>query len=99
MELGRESDRVALTNALLEELDRMYAALQTDSLDEYLAVYRRDCVNIGRQVRLVSERAHETVTAVDVDPAFGLVIRRTDGTLETVRSGEVSVRGLYGYVE
>ena len=40
-----------------------------------------------------------TVTAVAVDDLFGLVVRRGDGTEETVRSGEVSVRGLYGYVE
>jgi hypothetical protein len=26
-------------------------------------------------------------------------VRRENGTVETVRTGEVSVRGLYGYVE
>jgi BirA family biotin operon repressor/biotin-[acetyl-CoA-carboxylase] ligase len=36
---------------------------------------------------------------VDVDRDFGLVVRRDDGSVTTVRSGEVSVRGLYGYTE
>ena len=27
------------------------------------------------------------------------LVRRADGTVETIRTGEVSVRGLYGYVE
>ena len=40
-----------------------------------------------------------TALALDVDDRFGLVVRRADGTVETVRSGEVSVRGLYGYTE
>ena len=39
------------------------------------------------------------VTALDVDEQFGLVVRHEDGRVETIRTGEVSVRGLYGYVE
>ena len=99
MELGQPVDRAVLTAALLEELDRMYTALKADDLADYLAAYRRDCVNIGRQVRLLGDGTEETVTAVGVDGQFGLVICRLDGREETVRSGEVSVRGLYGYVE
>ena len=33
-----------------------------------------------------------------IDEDFQLVVRRTDGRLETVSAGEVSVRGLLGYV-
>jgi len=99
MELGKPVSRPALTAALLEELDRVYAALKSGDLAEYLATYRRDCVNLGKTVQLIGSEARETVTAVDVDESFGLVVRMEDGTEKTVRSGEVSVRGLYGYVE
>lgn len=99
MELGRPISRSALTAALLEELDRVYAALKSGDLAEYLAAYRRDCVNLGKTVQLIGGETRETVTAVDVDESFGLVVRGEDGTEKTVRSGEVSVRGLYGYVE
>ena len=34
-----------------------------------------------------------------IDEQYGLVVRHEDGSVETVRSGEVSVRGLYGYTE
>ena len=37
-------------------------------------------------------------TAVDVDKEGALLVRFTDNTTETVNSGEVSVRGMYGYV-
>ena len=33
-----------------------------------------------------------------VDDTFALVVRRADGSREAVSSGEVSVRGLLGYV-
>ena len=37
--------------------------------------------------------------ALDIDGEFGLTVEYEDGSRETVRSGEVSVRGLYGYIE
>ncbi len=37
--------------------------------------------------------------AEGIDPQYGLTVRYDDGTVETLYSGEVSVRGLYGYSE
>jgi BirA family biotin operon repressor/biotin-[acetyl-CoA-carboxylase] ligase len=50
-------------------------------------------------VQLLGTDSREVVTAVDIDPEFGLVVRSEDGAEKVVRSGEVSVRGMYGYVE
>ena len=98
--LGRPVSRAELAARLLEELDRMYAALLAGDLTAYLAAYRRDCVNLGRQVQLVSsDGKRETVTAQGIDGEFGLIVGNGEGREWTVRSGEVSVRGLYGYVE
>jgi len=99
VETGRRVPRAALAAAMIEELDRLYAALLRGETAEYLAAYRRDCLTIGREVRLLWRDAEETATAVGVDDALGLIVRRADGTEETVRTGEVSVRGLYGYAE
>ena len=43
--------------------------------------------------------SRETAEALDIADDFGLVVRTAAGEQKTVRSGEVSVRGLYGYVE
>lgn len=99
--LGRPVSRPRLAAALLEELDRAYAALLAGDLSAYRAAYRRDCVNLGKTVQLIpfggGER--ETAQAVDVDGDFSLVVRDAEGRERTVRSGEVSVRGLWGYTE
>ena len=99
--LDRPVSRPRLAAALLEELDRMYADLQNGDLAPWLSAYRRDCVNLGKAVQLIpfggGER--ETAEAVDIDEEFSLIVRRSDGSLKTVRSGEVSVRGLWGYSE
>ncbi len=99
LETGKNVSRAALAAAMIEELDALYAALCGGQTQPYLARYRRDCLTIGREVQLLWQDAREKVVALDVDDELGLIVRRADGTVETVRTGEVSVRGLYGYVE
>ena len=90
--------RPELAAALIKELEKLYKTLKSGDLSGYLASYRADCVNLGKTVQLLGE-GREVVTAVDIDEEFGLVVRCQDGSEKTVRSGEVSVRGMYGYVE
>ena len=97
LETGAPVSRLALAAALIEELDKAYAALGGD-LGVYRRAYRENCVTLGREVRILGGGAERRGLAEDVDEDFGLIVRRTDGARETVRSGEVSVRGLYGYV-
>ena len=98
-ELGTPVSKNALAAAMIGELDALYTALLRGETADYLARYRRDCVTIGKEVRLMWQDAGEKVLALDVDDAFGLVVRHDNGEVETIRTGEVSVRGLYGYVE
>ena len=81
--------RRALAEALREELTDLPAP------EAWLAEYRRRCVTLGREVRLQQNGAEETVTAVDIDPRYGLIVRRRDGSTVTVRSGEASLHGTY----
>ena len=89
-----------LAAALLKELDRMYQNLLLGDLEHWLQRYRQDCINLGKTVQLLHpDGRRETAQAVGIDADFGLVVRLADGREEVIRSGEVSVRGLYGYVE
>lgn len=96
---GKKISRAALAAAMLEELDTLYGALLCGSTADYLDEYRRRCVGIGREARLMWREAQEKVTVLGVDDEMGLIVRHADGTQETIRTGEVSVRGLYGYAE
>lgn len=95
---GIEADRAALAAAMIEELYALGNALGGEIV-AYIEEYRRSCVTLGREVRLVWTEEQSRAAALDVDGQFGLVVRLADGTVTTVRSGEVSVRGLYGYIE
>ena len=88
------ADRAALETALAEALCQAFGHLHTPEV--YAADYRRLCLNLGQTLRIPD--TGETVTALDIDRQYGLVVRRRDGTVDTLRCGEVSVRGLNGYV-
>ena len=55
-------------------------------------------VNRGRQVRVLDPRGPYTGKALGIDQGGGLLVEREDGQVSPVISGEVSVRGIYGYV-
>lgn len=96
--LGKAPRRTDLAIALLKALDDMYRDFPTRR-DSWYERYRSDCLTLGKPVRVL--RGNETFTGVAEDLAddFSLIVRRDDGTRETVNAGDVSVRGLFGYTE
>ena len=66
--------------------------------EQILNIYRRDCMTVGQDIVLVRGDTRRYGHALDIACDGGLVVRFQDGETETVQSGEVSVRGLYGYV-
>ena len=95
---GYRVSRSALAAAMIEEFNRLGEALGGDA-SHWVDAYRRDCVTLGRPVRLLWTDRQVRGEALDIDEQFGLVVRLEDGSETTVRTGEVSVRGLYGYTE
>ncbi len=76
-------------------------ALYRMDLQEKAAVmerFRENCVTLGQQVSLVRGDSIRHGTALQVDSDGGLIVRFPNGSIETVTSGEVSVRGMYGYL-
>ena len=63
-----------------------------------LEQYRKDCVTLGKEISVVTPTQVRHGIAVDIDPEGALVVDFPDGHREAVSSGEVSIRGMYGYV-
>lgn len=94
---GKSVDRALVAAKMLDAFVQMNQQLLKRK-PEILERYRLDCVTIGKAVRVIRGEGSRPGTALDVDEAGALVVRYADGTIEHVNSGEVSVRGLYGYV-
>lgn len=95
--LGTAPDKAALTAELLHQMSLAYDALISDPAP-WLTSYAAHCLTLGQPVRVCrSDHSYEAF-AEALDSQGGLIVRLSDGTRETVSSGEVSVRGLYGYL-
>ena len=94
---GREIDRARVAAAMMDALYRMDGKLLTEK-PEILRRYRADCITLGQEISLVRGEEVRYGTALDIDEDGALLVRFVDGHNEIVTSGEVSVRGMYGYV-
>lgn len=94
---GKKIDRSRVAAAMMEALHRLDASLLTGK-NEILRSYRRDCITVGQEISLLRGDEVRHGTALGVDENGALVVAFSDGHTETVNSGEVSVRGMYGYI-
>ena len=90
-----ETDVVAA--AMIQALQKMDSQLLSAKA-QILAQYKKDCITLGQEIVLLRGDGKRYGIARDIDSDGGLVVEFQSGTLEVVSSGEVSVRGMYGYV-
>lgn len=94
---GKPVDRAALIAETVIALKKLSDGLPGNSA-EILDRYRRDCITLGKEVLVIRGTQQLPAFAMDIDKEGGLAVRYSDGTQETVAAGEVSIRGLWGYI-
>ena len=86
-----------IAGALIEELCAMDKVLLTEK-SAIMQAYRSRCITLGKEVSLLRGEEISHGKALDIGEDGGLVVEFSDGSVKTVSSGEVSVRGMYGYL-
>ena len=86
-----------LAGHLIRSLSLTAQTLLTEKA-QIMDTYKRDCMTVGQDVVLLRGDDRRYGKALDISQDGGLIVRFQDGSVETVESGEISVRGLYGYV-
>lgn len=98
MVTGKQYTSPTLAAAVLNALEPMLRQCREQGFSGDLRDrYRRRCVTLGREVRLQDAGGEKCGKAVDIAPD-GALLCEIDGVLLPVTAGEVSVRGLNGYV-
>ena len=97
MASGKQVACDRLAAAMIEALVTLDKILLTEK-DVVMDRYRADCMTLGQDVVVVRGEETRYGTALDLDADGGLIVRFADGSVQTVTSGEVSVRGMYGYI-
>lgn len=65
--------------------------------DALMDLYRADCITLGKEISVIRGNSQISGTAIFLENDGSLIVRTNTGEQIRVDSGEVQVRGLYGY--
>ena len=94
---GQDIAVEALAAAMVEALEEMSRELFVHK-KALMDSYRSLCVTLGQPIRIHRGDTVTEAKALDMDDDGALIAQLADGQRLTVNSGEVSVRGMYGYI-
>jgi BirA family biotin operon repressor/biotin-[acetyl-CoA-carboxylase] ligase len=98
LESGERYSRAALVESVCERFEYYYDIfMETQDLSALRAEYDGCLVNIDRQVQVLDPQGAYEGRAAGINEKGALLVETMDGRKQ-VDSGEVSVRGIYGYV-
>ena len=98
-ECGREFSRETLIAAILKYFERFFESYKkTQDLRLLRDDYEAMLANKGKEVLVLDPQGSYTGIAKGITDSGNLVVMCEDRSEKEVYSGEVSVRGLYGYV-
>ena len=99
IESGKEQNREEIVAETLNLFEKYFKEfLKTEDFSLMKCEYESLLVNRDKEVRVLGEKEPYRAVALGIDNEGELLVRREDGTIEKVYAGEVTVRGLYGYV-
>ena len=98
-ECGYRVSRAELVANVMKEFETSYEIFQREgSLKGLMGRYNNLLVNRDREVRVLAPGAEFQGISKGINDTGELLVEKEDGTISKVYAGEVSVRGLYGYV-
>ncbi len=99
LECGKLLNKEQLIVDIVETFMKMYDRFAEEGNLEFLQdAYNAILVNKNRDVCILEPENEYTAYAYGINQNGELVVRLEDGTEKNVYAGEVSVRGVYGYI-
>ena len=97
IETGEKYDRDYICALVLYEFELLYDKFKKNGFTEIYEEYANLCATLGKNVIAAKNRETITGVATAITPEGELVIDTGENEI-IVSSGEVSVRGIYGYI-
>ena len=92
-------DKEGLLDAILRAFEEYYERfLQTEDLTEMMSEYNKWLVSLDKEVKVLDPKGEFTGISKGINEKGELLVELPDGEVKAIYAGEVSVRGLYGYV-
>jgi BirA family biotin operon repressor/biotin-[acetyl-CoA-carboxylase] ligase len=98
LESGKYVERKHLLANVLNIFEELYNDfVQSGNIKEVIDICRKNSILLGREIKLINKGKATTAKAIDINDDGELVIENEQGRVEYIVSGEVSIRGVYGY--
>lgn len=98
-ECGRKVPKATLVANIMKAFEKHYEVFQGKAdLSGLIGCYNEMLVNRDREVRVLDPKGEYNGIARGINEVGELLVELPDGRVEKVYAGEVSVRGIYGYV-
>lgn len=99
LEGGRRINRAGLIEKVMEHFEENYEIFcKTEDMSGLIETYNELLVNNEAQVRVLDPKGEYDGLSHGINELGELMVEKQDGSMENVYAGEVSVRGIYGYV-
>ncbi|MEY8337439.1 biotin--[acetyl-CoA-carboxylase] ligase [Lachnospiraceae bacterium 62-35] len=99
LEKGEHVSRSVVAAAVMEAFEQYYACYEkTGDLSLLADEYNGMLVNRGQEVKVLAAKGDYTGISQGIEEDGRLLVKTRDGKVRRITSGEVSVRGVYGYV-
>ena len=98
LESGKYMQRKLLLANVLNIFEELYNDfVQNGNIKETIEICRENSMLIGNEIQLINRGKVRIAKAIDISDQGELVIENHQGIVEYIVSGEVSIRGIYGY--
>lgn len=99
LEGGKQVEKEQMVTEIADAFFTLYEQFaEIGDLSFLQEKYNQRLVNRNKEVRVLEPEHAYTAYALGINPVGELVVRLQDGTTKAVYAGEVSVRGVYGYI-
>jgi birA, biotin-[acetyl-CoA-carboxylase] ligase region len=99
MATGEQISRSELTVEILETFQKNYKLfLENKNVRFLMKQYNANLAGINNKVRVFNQQEEYIGTSLGINESGELLVENAAGKCQKVYSGEVSVRGIYGYV-
>lgn len=92
IEKGEKVDRVNLLVNILESFEYFYEKAFNDGFSSILERWRKYSCNLGKQVKIIGRDKSFNGIALDIDEKGALLVKKENGEVAKVLSGDVSLR-------
>ena len=97
LEYQRNIPRAQIAAYVIGSFEKRYRELLSGGIDSLISDYKSVCLTLGKQVHIIRPTEEFDAYATDITPGGELEVDR-NGEKIVLNSGEVSVRGIYGYI-